>query len=336
MPKNEKLSKEQNKKDLSKRKTKKVSTKSTTQKNEVEKKRKSDGISKTNKTASAKKDTAKNFLENKILEKNSSMENSKKEIDEETVIDKIKNFLAKIVLMQEEAQKEDEDKNVKKDTQEKKTIVKKIEKPKYMLEYYDLPYRYNETVVKVLAQTPKKLFVYWDISDSDREKYLKAFGDDFFYKTYPVLLLYNEDKKYVREIVVNDFANSWYIDIQDPKTKYTIQLGRKFKDKPEIINLVEFEQNNIVLQTDYLPFANSNEMEAPNDHVLFESLPRFLVFRNVKNNEEMIKDLRSFKDTFGNNYSIEEFYKDQYNEELSEGMFDMSNPSSGVNSSYFK
>ena len=42
-----------------------------------------------------------------------------------------------------------------------------------MLEYYDLPYRYNETVVKILYQTPTILFVYWDISDFDRENYIK-------------------------------------------------------------------------------------------------------------------------------------------------------------------
>ena len=42
-----------------------------------------------------------------------------------------------------------------------------------ILEYYDLPYRYNETVVKILAQTPKILFVYWDVSDNDRENIKK-------------------------------------------------------------------------------------------------------------------------------------------------------------------
>ena len=71
--------------------------------------------------------------------------------------------------------------------------------------------------------------MYWDISDNDRKKYEDTFGADFYNKTYPVLLLYNQDKQYVREIEVNDFANSWYIDIDDPKTKYIIQLGRKFR-----------------------------------------------------------------------------------------------------------
>lgn len=300
----------------------------------LEKEQEVNSIELENKTAEVPTDKIK------AVGKDTSDKSAEKKVDEATVIDKIKNFLAKIALMQEETKKENTEspKQEKKSTKEKKKEDnnEKVEKPQYMLEYYDLPYRYNETVVKVLAQTPKKLFVYWDISDSDREKYIKAFGEDFFYKTYPVLLLYNEDRKYVKEIAVNDFANSWYVDIQDPKTKYTIQLGRKFRNKPEIINLSEFEQNNIILHTDYLPFADSNEMEAPNDHVLLESLPNFFVFRNVKTNEEITKDLRSFKDSFGNNYNIQEFYQEEYKDELSEDMFDMANPSSRMNSSMFK
>lgn len=258
----------------------------------------------------------------------------KEKIDEASVIEKIKNFLSKIIAMQEEETEE-----VDKKTKEKKSSVKKEKSvtPEYLLEYYDLPYRYNETIVKILAQTPKRLFVYWDISDKDREKYVKTFGNDFFYKTYPVLLLYNEDKKYIKEIPINDFANSWYIDIQDPKNKYTIQLGRKFIGTPEVINMEAFEEEKIILRTDYLPFADSNKLEVPNDHVLLECLPRFITFRNVKTNQETVRDLRSFKDIFGSSYNVKEFYQDQYDEELSEeGMFDMENPSSAPSSSSFK
>ncbi len=268
-----------------------------------------------------------------VKRKNEKIEKQEK-ADEATIIEKIKNFLSKIIAMQEENVEEENPKS-----KEKKISSKKEKKstPNYLLEYYDLPYRYNETVVKILAQTPKRLFVYWDISDSDREKYIKAFGDDFFYKTYPVLLLYNEDKKYMKEIPINDFANSWYIDIQDPKNKYIIQLGRKFKDVPNIVNVTAFEQEKIILRTDYLPFADSNSLEVPNDHVLLESLPRFLTFRNVKTNQETVKDLRCFRDIFGTTYSVKEFYKSEYKEELSEeGMFDMANPSSKLSSSSFK
>ena len=273
-------------------------------------------------------------------------------IDELSVIEKIKSFIAKIAAMQEEARKESlvekEEKSNKKETKttkERKSKAKakaktekEVKKVEYMLEYYDLPYRYNETIVKILAQTPKRMFVYWDISDNDREKYIKAFGEDFFEKTYPVLLLYNEDKKYIREIQINDFANSWYIDIPDPKTKYSIQLGRKFRTYNEVvnINIQKVQENQIILHTDYLPFANSNVLEVPNDRVLLDKLPRFIKFRNVRTNEETMRELKDIKNIFGSNYDVKGFYEEHYKEELSEGMFDMANPSSNLSSSSFK
>ncbi len=291
-----------------------------------------------------KKESAKNSVKKtKIKEDSVKKENiiknniNKEKIEEETVIDKIKSFLTKVALMQEKAQSEDiEQKSTKESVNLEKNATKEVEKPKYMTEYYDLPYRYNEKIVKVLAQTPKRLFVYWDISDNDKEKYISTFGEDFFNKTYPVLLVYNEDKKYVKEVTINDFANSWYIDIEDSKTKYIIQLGRKFRNKPEIVNKSELEEKNIILQTDYLPIAVSNRMESPNDHVLLENIPEFITFRNVKTNEEISKSSRKFTDAYGNNYNIEDFYQMEYKNELSEEMFDMANPSSGVNSSMFK
>lgn len=281
----------------------------------------------------------------KTTKKVEKVEDTKKEekIDELSVIEKIRSFIAKIAAMQEEARKESLEesetttKKETKSTRERKT-KNEVKKYEYMLEYYDLPYRYNETIVKILAQTPKRMFVYWDISDADREKYIKTFGEDFFEKTYPVLLLYNEDKKYIKEIQINDFANSWYIDIPDPKTKYSIQLGRKFKTYSEVVNIdtQKIQENQIILHTDYLPLANSNVLEVPNDHVLLESLPRFIKFRNVRTNEEKIRELKDIKNIFGSNYDVKEFYEEHYKEELSEGMFDMANPSSNLSSSSFK
>lgn len=255
---------------------------------------------------------------------------SEKNVDENLVIEKIKNFLTKIIAMQEEEIEKEKKNKVK-----SKSVDKKAKK-EYMMEYYDLPYRYNETIVKILAQTPKKLFVYWDISDNDRKRYVETFGDKFFEMTYPVLLVYNEDKKYVKEVAINDFANSWYIDIDDPKNKYTIQLGRKFINAVENLDNEKLIENNIELQTDYLPLANSNVLEVPNDHVLLEFLPNFVTFRNVKTNEEYTKDLRTFKNVYGKNYNVEEFYQNQYSDEIADGMFDMKNPSSKISSSTFK
>ena len=157
----------------------------------------------------------------------------------------------------------------------KQTVSKKkIE----ILEYYDLPYRYNQTVVKLLAQTPTTLFVYWDISDSDRENLIKSYGEKFFEETKPVLIIHNETNNYSFEVDINDFANSWYLHIPDSKCVYNIELGRRPIYKQNI-------QNNINhTKTNYIYITSSNELEAPNDHILFDKLGDTVYFRNVKTN----------------------------------------------------
>ena len=94
-------------------------------------------------------------------------------------------------------------------TTKAKTRTKKVKsEPINILEYYDLPYRYNQTIVKILAQTPKMLFVYWDISDTDRKKYEEHYGSNFFAHSHPVLIIHNQTMNYSFELEINDFANS--------------------------------------------------------------------------------------------------------------------------------
>ena len=71
------------------------------------------------------------------------------------------------------AQSSKAEKNKVKNTRTKSSTKRTAKtKPVSIIEHYELPYRYNETIVKILYQTPNTLFVYWDISDKDRKKYL--------------------------------------------------------------------------------------------------------------------------------------------------------------------
>lgn len=186
----------------------------------------------------------------------------------------------------------------------KKSTPKRTKKVE-ALEYYDLPYRYNQTVVKILAQTPNTLFVYWDISDLDRKKYIDEYGEDFFQSTVPVLIVHNKTMNYSFEIEINDFANSWYFNVNDAKCDYEIELGRRAR------------VSNIVLPNNYMHVASSNVIEAPNNHILFEKNQKMLFFRNVKTNQGFTKDISQFQfmNYVGRIYNIYEVYKKIYKEE---------------------
>ena len=236
-------------------------------------------------------------------------------------------------------------KTTEKSTTSKKTtkkVIKVESKPKAeIVEYYDLPYRYNETIVKILYQTPDTLFVYWDISDKDRENYVKEYGENFFNITRPVLIVHNDTMNYSFEIPINDFANSWYLHINDSKCNYRVELGRR----PNHYNAEASKEIEENIHTDYIYVSDSNKIESPNDHVLFTTNEHNTVkFKNIKNNEvksvslyDIVKRLPGMKKSSNIPYISEELLQKIYagiyeNEDIS--LFDrISNPSSGNPSS---
>ena len=200
----------------------------------------------------------------------------------------------------------------------KKAANKKVE----IVEYYDLPYRYNQTIVKLLAQTPTNLFVYWDISDNDRKAYEERYGENFFETTRPVLIVHNDTKGYSFEVEINDFANSWYLHVSDSKCDYRIELGRRPIYKTE------------KLTDDYIYVSTSNEIESPNDRILFDSVGDRVFFRDVKTGIETEKSIYniSLLKNMGKIYNIYDLYKAIYNNENIEEIYDLYNPSSSSSS----
>lgn len=265
---------------------------------------------KTNGATKAKSTTRKKISETKTVEKKSTAKNDvpKKSTTAST---KKKSTTKKA--------------SSKKATSPKKTTenIKKAE----ILEYYDLPYRYNETTVKVLAQTPNTLFVYWDISDDDKKSYIEKYGEYFFNNTKPVLVVHNKTNNSTFEVDINDFANSWYLHVVDGDCDYQIDLGRR------PIN------NYVSIENDYLYVTSSNEMETPNDHILFYHLNNNIYFKNVKTNTTSKKDIAnlSLLKKISKISDIKDFYQALYPEEMINfERLDLSNPSSSNPTSSFK
>lgn len=212
-------------------------------------------------------------------------------------------------------------------TKKKTSAVAKKKTTIDFSEYYDLPYRYNQTTVKILAQTPQMLFVYWDISDEDRLLYTKKYGESFFLQTRPVLIVHNRTMDYTFEVEINDYANSWYLHVNDTNCKYEIELGRR----PNLC------QNTI--KEDYIYVASSNSINAPNDHILFEKFNSLVEYRNIKTGEvtkqdfsqlSNLKNMQQIYDIYG---LYKQIYKNELLDEIVEG--NTSNPSS-YSSSQFK
>ena len=183
-----------------------------------------------------------------------------------------------------------------------------------ILEYYDLPYRYNETIIKLLAQTPSVLFVYWDISEEDRKHFIEQYGENFFFDTKPVLVVHNITQNYSFEIEIDDFANCWYLNVGDTKCQYYIELGRRGKN-------IEMPIPN-----NYLYITSSNIIESPNNQILFHKQSNVVNFKNIKTGEINSKEITSIPDiqNLGKIYNIFDLYSKLYNDDV------MNNPTSGL------
>lgn len=221
-------------------------------------------------------------------------------------------------------------------TLETKSATKsKSKKVQPIVEYYDLPFRYNQTVVKILAQTPNVLFIYWDISDEDRKIYEKEYGSNFFEKTRPYLIITNKTKNYTFEVEINDFANSWYLHVNDADCDYQVELGRKFIEN----SVASAEETASYSANDYLPITSSNDIEMPNNHILFDKLGKSIFFRNTKTNIVTKKDISSisFMQNMGKVYNIYDLYKEIYKEEFAgNNILELDFPSSNSSSNTFK
>ena len=278
----------------------------------------------------AKKTTAQSSLNKSKVSAKKAVKTSQKTTTKKNATPKDKNNLIK---------KTAKTKNKVK-TSAKKVANKK--QPINIVESYDLPYRYNETIVKILYQTPNTLFVYWDIADSDRENYIKQYGENFFNITRPVLIIHNDTMHYNFEIPINDFANSWYLHINDSKCDYRVELGRR----PNYYNKEVTKEIEEKIKTDYIYVSTSNEIESPNDHVLFSTNENNTIkIRNVKTSNEksislfeIVKHLPAMKRVQNIPYIKEELLKDIYSgiyqaEDFSIFEKIKNNPSSGGNPS---
>lgn len=225
--------------------------------------------------------------------------------------------------------------SIKKNSPKSTNILKKLVVP--IPEYYDLPYKYGNTLIRLLAQTPNTLFVYWEISDFDTENLKKLYGDDFFYKTKPILIVHNLTLNKHYEIEINDFANCWYINTEDANCKFDVELARKLINPSPTHQSTLYEQDitasrpinsssiytsnnssdNSLQNTskcipEYINITKSNDLCSPNDHILFEKLQEFVVFRDAKTGDVTRRRIKSFKFL----EDIYKFYKEMYAEEI--------------------
>ena len=126
-------------------------------------------------------------------------------------------------------------------------------------EYYELPNKYNQTVIRLLVQSPTRMFVYWEVSDETIKMFTNKSLD--YANCTPVLKISNITKNYSYTIPVDPYTTNYYIDVEDSGCDYKVELGREFKN--EFINIYTSNKATVPNQN---PVSNDREYT---DDILF-------------------------------------------------------------------
>ena len=150
-------------------------------------------------------------------------------------------------------------------------------------EYYELPTKYDETVVRLLVQSPTRMYAYWEVNEDS----VKKFKHDYKEST-PVLKITNLTMNYSYEIEIDSYATNYYIDVKDINCNYKVELGRKLNN--EYIGI--YESNEVTVPTS---MPKNEEL----DEITYRNYLRLDETQKFKNNKKNIFNEKNKQDYYG-------------------------------------
>ncbi len=123
-----------------------------------------------------------------------------------------------------------------------------------------IPWNYGKDRITLMVRDPNWIFAYWEISATKQEEFRSTFGQDAWNNSRSVLRVYDitgvesfngANANDFTDISIDDFVDSWHIDMERPNTTFCVDLGRLFPDGTFITLL----RSNIV-QTPSIAVSN--------------------------------------------------------------------------------
>lgn len=128
----------------------------------------------------------------------------------------------------------------------------------------NLPIKYEQDYIALLARDPHWLYVYWDISENKKNTFFDEFGSEIINKSVPVLKITNLTKNESFYVRINDFSNNWYINVSGSNSIYMVEIGRRISDNF------------------FISILNSNSTVTPGDSVSHDSTAYFVNYNDLK------------------------------------------------------
>lgn len=153
-------------------------------------------------------------------------------------------------------------------------------------EYYELPTKYDRTIVRLLVQSPTRMYVYWDVSEESIKNFETS--NNNYSSSTPVLRITNKTMNYTYDIPIDPYANNYYIETKDADCEYQVELGRVVKN--EFVNI--YTSNTVkVPRNAPVPFDNEQEIIYRN-YIRMDVSDRFTLYRTRDDNRYNIDGKR--------------------------------------------
>ena len=145
-------------------------------------------------------------------------------------------------------------------------------------EYYDLPTKYDETVVRLLVQSPTRMYVYWEVAEDS----IKNFYNNHinYNNCTPVLKITNLTMNYSYEIPVDPYATNYYIEVKDANCNYKVELGRRQNDR--FISV--FESNQVTIPRSAPIYNKEAEEIIYKNYLRLNQTERFTIYYKPRQN----------------------------------------------------
>jgi len=123
-----------------------------------------------------------------------------------------------------------------------------------------IPWKYGKDRMTLMVRDPNWIFAYWEISAASQQEFSSSYGQEAWNNSRSVLRVYDitgvegfdgANAKDFTDIPIDDYVDSWHIDMERPNATFCVDLGRLLPDG----RFVTLLRSNIV-QTPSLAVSN--------------------------------------------------------------------------------
>lgn len=141
----------------------------------------------------------------------------------------------------------------------------------------NMPAKCGQDRLTLLVKDPHWLYVYWEISETRKNLMLQDFGMDLLERSIPVLKVINISKNECFYVRINEFSNSWYLNVPDSNCLYMVEIGRR------------------ISENFFISILNSNSIVTPGESLSYDTSACFVNYIDLREGRLDIGNMKKYE-----------------------------------------